>query len=272
MSFPASLTVRKVKGRFVTYPDGAAAKGKVRIVLENFLQGPTDDLFVAPFDETLELDETGSFSIMLPATNDPQWTSSHYRVTIDVQTRCVGAYPYSFETKRISAKLDVPYTSTADIDLADVLNLPASTPGESYILLASKGVPGGVAMLGNDGKVPLSQLPASSGGSVSWNDLTDKPATFPHDEVTFGQVTGKPTSYPSSWTDVAGKPSTFAPTAHVHPTSDVTGLDTALASKVDSAYVLAAIVANGPKIVVLGPSDPIPGGTPAGTLIIRTES
>jgi hypothetical protein len=33
------------------------------------------------------------------------------------------------------------------------------------------------------------------------------------------------------WTGVTGKPSTFPPTAHVHVTSDVTGLDTALAGK-----------------------------------------
>ena len=33
------------------------------------------------------------------------------------------------------------------------------------------------------------------------------------------------------WTGVTGKPSTFPPTAHVHATSDVTGLDTALAGK-----------------------------------------
>lgn len=32
-----------------------------------------------------------------------------------------------------------------------------------------------------------------------------------------------------AWADVTGKPSTFTPSAHTHPTSEVTGLDTALA-------------------------------------------
>lgn len=32
-----------------------------------------------------------------------------------------------------------------------------------------------------------------------------------------------------AWADVTGKPSTFAPSAHTHPTSEVTGLDAALA-------------------------------------------
>jgi hypothetical protein len=34
-----------------------------------------------------------------------------------------------------------------------------------------------------------------------------------------------------AWTDVTGKPTTFTPSAHTHATSDVTGLDTALAGK-----------------------------------------
>lgn len=34
-----------------------------------------------------------------------------------------------------------------------------------------------------------------------------------------------------AWADITGKPSTFAPSAHTHPTSEVTGLDSALALK-----------------------------------------
>jgi hypothetical protein len=34
-----------------------------------------------------------------------------------------------------------------------------------------------------------------------------------------------------AWTDVTGKPTTFTPSAHTHATTDVTGLDTALAGK-----------------------------------------
>ncbi len=34
-----------------------------------------------------------------------------------------------------------------------------------------------------------------------------------------------------AWTDITGKPTTFDPVAHTHPTSDVTGLDTALSGK-----------------------------------------
>ena len=40
---------------------------------------------------------------------------------------------------------------------------------------------------------------------------------------------------PVAWDDVTGKPSTFAPSAHTHPTSEVTGLDTALGNKLDTS-------------------------------------
>lgn len=229
MSFPASLTTRTVKGRFVTYPAGTPAKGKVRIVLNDMMQGPTDDVFVAPFDTDIKLDANGEFSVILPATNDPQWTSSYYRVTITA------------DDKVIRSRFEVPYNDTEPLDLADALNLPASTPGESYILLSSRGAAGGVAALGSDGKVPAGQLPAASGGTVHWADIPDKPSTFPHDEVTYAQVTNKPSLFPpvdhdhlmSSVTGLTSALAGKAATVHTHATGDVTGLDTALKLKAD---------------------------------------
>lgn len=205
MSFPASLTTRVVKGRFVTHPDGVAATGFVRIVLDGYMQGPADDLFVAPFDRVFRL-ENGAFSTVLPATNDPDWTPSFYRVTV---TTDATAHRDRFDSSRaetatIKSRLDVPYDSTDPIDLVDVLNVPPIVPGNAYVLLATKGQPNGIASLDSNGQVPADQLPTGSGGSIDWSDITDKPATF-------------------------------APSAHIHPTSDVTGLDTSLAAKASSA-------------------------------------
>jgi microcystin-dependent protein len=50
----------------------------------------------------------------------------------------------------------------------------------------------------------------------SWASITDKPDTA--------------TRW-ATWNEVTDKPAVFAPAAHTHPTSEVTGLDTALASK-----------------------------------------
>lgn len=189
MSFPTSLTVRTLRGRFVTVPDGRPARGSARVVLENFMQGPTDDCIVAPFDRTYDFVD-GTVSINLPSNNDPQWTAGVYRLTLKVGD------------KEHRQKFDVPYNSTDPIDLADILNIPAVTPGEQYIVLAAKGAPGGVASLDEDGFVFSDQIREGDTLDVSWDAINDKPTEFP-------------------------------PEDHTHPTSEVVGLDTALSSKAD---------------------------------------
>ena len=125
MSFPASLTTRELKGRFVTHPDGVGAKGSVRIVLTKPMHSETDNTVVAPFDTTIVLSENGEFSTTLPATNDPQWTPSSYRVTITIET--THQDPHSWVDTRKTAiiryTLTVPYDSTDPIDLGDAVQL-----------------------------------------------------------------------------------------------------------------------------------------------------
>jgi hypothetical protein len=212
VSFPASLTTRVFKGGFVTYPEGAAAKGTVRIVLKTPMIGPTDDLFVVPFDITIPLDENGRFAVILPATNDPQWTPSSYQVTVITAPTKIGGRPLirlgNMPAPAIMrATLQVPYNATTPIDATDIFNVNPPTLGETYVVLASLGVPGGVATLGSDGKVLPGQLPTGSGGIVSWLDLTDKPDTFP-------------------------------PATHTHPTGEITGLDAALIAKASNAALV----------------------------------
>ena len=237
MSFPASLTVRTVKGHFVTYPDGVPAMGSVRIVLDNAMQGPSDDLIVAPFDvlQQFNRDNNGRVSFRLPANNDPQWTPALYRIVV---TFCDG--PTHRQT------LLVGYDSTDDIDLSDVLNIPAGDPGQAYVLLSTVGLPGGIpGPLDENGKMPTSQLPAGAGGDTEWDDILDKPDTFPpsaHTHTT-GQVTGLDTALASkaSESELSSGLSTKANTVHTHVTSDVTGLDTALAAKASTAALASGL-------------------------------
>ena len=214
MSFPASLTTRTVTGRFVTYPDGAGAKGSVIISLSTYMQGPTDNAFIAPFALEIKLNPQGSFSVVLPATNDPQWTEVRYKVRLEVNGKKQGPYD-----------LHVPYDGTDPIDLADVLNIPTPTIGESYILASAKGAPGGVAVLGSDGIIVSSQLPQALNGVVYWDDVENKPDTFPSDPVSWTDVQNKPTTFPHdevTYAEVTGKPSSFTPSAHNHPFSEIT--------------------------------------------------
>lgn len=220
MSFPPSLTTRTVKGRFVTYPDGKPAAGVVRIVLENAMQGPTDDIILAPFDISIDLDANGEFAAVLPSTNDPQWTPGVYKIII----RFAGT-----TLKTIRTRLSVPYQGSGPVYLSDVLNLPAPTPGQTYVLAANLGMPNGVATLGPDGKVTASQLPITAGGVVSWDDIENKPATFPTETPVV------------SWSDVQSKPTSYPATAHSHEVSDVSGLASTLTSKADTSSVAAAL-------------------------------
>lgn len=57
------------------------------------------------------------------------------------------------------------------------------------------------------------------GGPVSWGSVTGKPSTFP------------PSSHTHPWGEVTGKPTEFPPSAHTHPVSDVIGLTATLSGK-----------------------------------------
>jgi hypothetical protein len=96
--------------------------------------------------------------------------------------------------RRIVGSLSVPYNS-GGFDLADRINLDdPPEPGDTYVTLGMRGAANGVAALDGTGKVPAAQLPASAGGDPAWSEIT-------------------------------GKPSTFPPEAHTHPSADVVGLD-----------------------------------------------
>ncbi|WP_020398988.1 hypothetical protein [Kordiimonas gwangyangensis] len=86
---------------------------------------------------------------------------------------------------------------------------------------------------------------------------------------TFASLTGKPTtlsgygisdaataSHSHTWAAITGKPSSFAPSAHSHPISDVTGLQAALDSKAthNRVVVTAAHTATNEQVVAVNSS------------------
>jgi hypothetical protein len=119
--------------------------------------------------------------------------------------------------------------------------------------------------------INLSEIEGGGGTTptdVDWNDIQNKPSTFPpsththiisdvtglsdvavkahtHENKTtldkLGEVNNKPTfngeeigSGVSSWNDLEDKPTTFPPSAHTHAIADVSGLQDSLDSKVSS--------------------------------------
>lgn len=119
--------------------------------------------------------------------------------------------------------------------------------------------------------INLSEIEGGGGTTptdVDWNDIQNKPSTFPpsahthiisdvtglsdvavkahtHENKTtldkFGEVNNKPTfngeeigGGVSSWNDLEDKPTTFPPSEHTHQIADVSGLQDSLDSKVSS--------------------------------------
>jgi hypothetical protein len=72
----------------------------------------------------------------------------------------------------------------------------------------------------------------------------EKPPLEPQDGGTYGRKSGAWVSVVSpsiDWSAITGKPSTFPPSAHSHPISQVTGLQAALDGKVDDAEMTSEI-------------------------------
>lgn len=65
----------------------------------------------------------------------------------------------------------------------------------------------------------------------AWGDITGKPTDYPSAEHshTWASITGKPSTFPPAthghaWDDITGKPSSFAPATHNHDWGDLTGI------------------------------------------------
>jgi hypothetical protein len=80
-------------------------------------------------------------------------------------------------------------------------------------------------------------LPGEVSGSIAWDNVSDKPTTFPPeahthtaDQITDFTEAVEAVSPPADWDTLANKPSTFPPSAHGHVASDISDFSTAAAS------------------------------------------
>ena len=117
MALAPSLTTVSITGNYVDY-EGNPIQGQVRFTLGDVLRNGTDDQMVAPSSVVVAL-SAGAFSVILPATNDPDIVPTTFLYTVEE----------SFPGGR-SYTISVPFDTIGSLDLADIS--PTPTISESF--------------------------------------------------------------------------------------------------------------------------------------------
>lgn len=122
------------------------------------------------------------------------------------------------------------------------------TNNNTYEFTAPKGAKGDRGEKGEPGE--------STAVSLRWDDILEKPSSFPsawgsvagkpssftpsaHNHA-WSEITGKPTVFPTSWNNISEKPSSFTPSSHTHPYLSTSG-----GTVSGNLTVTGAIVSNG---------------------------
>jgi len=125
MPFPPGLTLITVTGTIAEYPAGGVASGSISFTTPAWLTSSVDDAIVPKFTKTVPLAADGTFTVALPATNDPGWTPQGWSYAVSINA---GGQVQA-------ASLQLPYDG-GPVNLADVLVTTAPTAGTTYATLA----------------------------------------------------------------------------------------------------------------------------------------
>ena len=107
MALGPNLTTVTITGNYVDF-EGTPIEGQIRFSISEVLRNGTDDQMVAPSSVVVPL-SSGSFSVALPATNDPDVVPNPFVYTVEE----------SFPNGR-SYEISIPYTTAGSLDLADI--------------------------------------------------------------------------------------------------------------------------------------------------------
>lgn len=107
MALGPNLTTVQITGTYVDY-EGTAIAGQIRFSISEVLRNGTDDQMVAPSVVVVPL-ASGSFSVTLPATNDPDVVPNPF--TYNVEESFAGGRSYT---------ISIPFNTVGSLDLADI--------------------------------------------------------------------------------------------------------------------------------------------------------
>ncbi|UVK61355.1 minor tail protein [Microbacterium phage Gingerbug] len=191
-------------------PEAIAAEAEWGVVFEEFIdQRDTDDLgeLQQSGDEALTEGAGGTAVKMVPSDDTTMQVNVDWRQG-DVVTTVVSG------VETAARVTEVAYSATssgvmAGAALGDVSGFTQKDAESSKVQSIDSRV---------------SNLERASAGPVDWARIINEPAAFPPAAHThaWGEVTGKPTTFPSTWGTVSGKPTAFPPAAHVHSAADIT--------------------------------------------------
>ncbi len=167
MALPANYSVVPVFGRYIDFT-GAPMQGTVTFTpSQRYVTNPGADVLIFSAPLVATLDETGAFSIDIPATDDPDVTPQGFTWTVtEAFNRKGGRVPFAIAVPEGTPEPGIDLVTVAPVLPADQV---------SYIVTSVDGLTGTVdlavkyAPLGEDGKVPLENLPAISSGVESVN-------------------------------------------------------------------------------------------------------
>jgi hypothetical protein len=120
MALGPNLSTVTLTGNYVDF-EGNPIEGQIRFSIGQVLRNGTDDQLVAPSSIVVPL-SSGSFSVLLPATNDPDVVPNPFVYTVEE----------SFSRGR-SYEITIPYDTVGSLDLADIS--PSPTLDENFVQL-----------------------------------------------------------------------------------------------------------------------------------------
>lgn len=185
--------------------------------------------------------------IKKPIDTDPRGVSK----VVDSDVLGQKAIPVVFVTKQedgFAYNTEVDDSQTIDNRLRT--NIERDSKGNIEVVDSdidgNKAVPLVVVTKNEDGKFEYASLGSggSGSGSVSWDDVTNKPSEFPPEDHThvaadITDLGALATEDNVDWDDIQNKPATFTPSAHTHNASDINAgtLDAARIPTLDQSKI-----------------------------------